>query len=205
MCPISCFDDVPHIPCMHVGRTAMQWQWCRDLCVFHRCVFRPRYPLAGPVLFDLVWAVYGIQFGNRSAPTAKTFALGQPADPNNNFYIPTTSQVDELIRETQKGDKVLVRGPPSSGKSTVAQAMRRQYPYCKRVDSDRSFVYIPGQHLLDCEDAESVKKMIIEILNRPGNLGGDLPDFPNFFDSIGWLIQNSQRCAGCWRGACYLS
>ena len=128
---------------------------------------------------------------NSTTFTAKTFSLGSPPNPNEHFYIDTVTDVDDLIGSTENQDLILIRGPPASGKSTLAEAVRRRFPYSKGGDNNkRSFVLVPGQHL-NYEDADSMGREIIRILNSEDNLDGDLPDVPNLESAFTWMIRRN--------------
>ena len=88
-----------------------------------------------------------------TAPESTTFSMGQPPDPNKHFYIACEDDVNKIHEATNDHDLVLIRGPPASGKSTIADAMRRKYPFnlnnCGE-ENQRSYVLLPG-HVLSKE------------------------------------------------------
>ena len=83
----------------------------------------------------------------------KCFALGHPPDPKQHFYIPSAADVEYIVKNmTKTSNQYLVRGPPACGKTTLAEALCRRYPYTKRGDDcsddcEPSFVLIHGENL----------------------------------------------------------
>ena len=123
----------------------------------------------------------------------KIFALGNWANPETDFYIPTAVHVEELHRATEPRDLVLVRGPPASGKTTLAHAIRKRYNYSSRRDrNQRSYIFLAGQSLLsECKDGVDMEEQIMVEFNAKQNLSGHLPNFDRLKDAIAWLIREN--------------
>ena len=91
------------------------------------------------------------------------------------------------------GNKYLVRGPPACGKTTLAQALCRQYSYTKRGDDDNpSFVLIRGENLkapdgVDNEE-EAIKGLFIKELKMATNEDLVADELKLAFD---WLIKRN--------------
>ena len=116
----------------------------------------------------------------------KCFALGHPPDPKNHFYIPSAADVEYIVKNmTKTSNQYLVRGPPACGKTTLAEALCRRYPYTKRGDDcsddcEPSFVLIHGENL---EDAKEPITFIEELKTATH---GDL-DADKFKPAFNWL------------------
>ena len=123
----------------------------------------------------------------------KTFALGNWADPEKNFYIPTAAYVEELHTETETQNLVFVRGPPASGKSTLAHAIHTRYDYLKRRDrTQRSYIFLACQSLLfKLKDDAAMEKIIMKEFNAEHNLSGHFPKFDRLYDGMAWLIREN--------------
>ena len=92
-----------------------------------------------------------------------------------------------ILNEITVGNFYLIRGPPASGKSTVAEAIRRHAPYSKRGPSDnRSFVLISGTPMQDI-DKDQIRAEFLEQLNDEANLDGALPGNSTFKQMIKFL------------------
>lgn len=127
------------------------------------------------------------------AKPCKAFCLSQPPDPQSHFYISTDSDIAELISHLNPQDLVLVRGPPSTGKSTIAEAICRRHPYDKK-SKERSFVFLGAQALeevLMTKDSNKITTKIISILNDKSNLDDALEDVKDLTAAFSWLIQNN--------------
>lgn len=106
----------------------------------------------------------------------KGFSLGHPPDPDKHFYIDSEDDVRSILNEITVGNFYLIRGPPASGKSTVAEAIRRHAPYSKRGSSGNlSFVLLSGTPMQDMDDKDQIRAKFLEQLNDETNLGGALP------------------------------
>ena len=121
-----------------------------------------------------------------TGPTLR-FKLESCPDPDEDFFINCASEVNLFHEKLANGSKLLVRGPPASGKSTLARAMRRAYPFnctCGR----RSYVYLSAVDLQ--ESAQNITEMtsaVAKILNSSKNLAGALPLEESFQD---WCVKN---------------
>jgi hypothetical protein len=83
------------------------------------------------------------------AKPSKTICLAQPPNPETNFYISTDTDVEDLLKHINKKDLALVRGPPATGKTTLAQAICRLHPYDTKDESKMSCLFLSAQDLED--------------------------------------------------------
>jgi hypothetical protein len=135
----------------------------------------------------------------------KTFALGRTPKPNKDFYISTVKDVERVHQEATDGSTILVRGPPATGKSTLAEALRDTHPCTKESmqQKKRSYVYIAAQHLgtsVSGANATVVNDKLKELLNEESNLNGELPssDTPVLKDThavLKWLADRNVALA----------
>ncbi len=115
----------------------------------------------------------------------KCFALGHPPDPDKDFYIPNAADVEYIATKIiQNGNKYLVRGPPACGKTTLALALCRRYPYTNRDDVP-SFVLIRGEDLkAPNNEEEAVKCKFVAQLKTATNQDLDTDELKPAFS---WL------------------
>ena len=123
----------------------------------------------------------------------KDFALAQPPDPDLHFYIKGLNDIERIHNQTVPRDLALFRGPPAAGKSTLARAICREYPYTpeRAAKKERSYVYIEAIQLEEaiktrCDD--TIRSKITKLLNDGKfNCGGDLPPGCTVMESLNWL------------------
>ena len=109
------------------------------------------------------------------------------------LYSDCSPHVEKLNRETKTSELVLVRGPPSSGKTTLAHAIHRQHNFLSRKDrTERSYIFLPCQTLFSkCKDADEMEKKLMTEMNAKHNLSGHLPNFDYLAEAMSWLIHEN--------------
>ena len=88
---------------------------------------------------------------------------------------------------------MLVHGPPACGKSTLAIAIRRKYPYTKERarNKERSYVYVAAHDLERAIQTSTFDQELIKYLNREDNLNGDLEKDLTPSTALAWLAERN--------------
>ena len=121
----------------------------------------------------------------------KGFSLGHPPDPDKHFYIDSEDDVRSILEQITVGNSYLIRGPPASGKSTLAQAIRRYAPFSKQHSSDnQSFVLVMGTRMQDMNQKGEILAEFIEQLNDELNLDGALAAGITITNALKFLWQH---------------
>ena len=129
----------------------------------------------------------------------KCFALGGPPDPETHFYITNAADVEYIVKNMiNTSNTYLVRGPPACGKTTLAEALRRRYPYTKRGDHcsddcEPSFVLIHAKAFIYAKEIRVFTRKFINELKTATNCDLDAGDFDadGFKPAFQWLNERN--------------